>query len=1444
MEADISVSTVGVCNRERNCYLSEASTEPDGCRIDVKIGEPQIDLESTTADGSKLKVWVPIDDTSANIPVNVFGDCHLPLGKHSNATFAIQVTAELVVNPCDGNTELYVGGGDANKLSINLDGLNIPTTCKILGFPIAQDTLKSALYTAVSERDALTCRGCNSLEDCGAGATQCLNNRCRDASSRKCQGLQLGADIKLDAQSLLQSFDPSAEGVLGVRAFLGQYVTTNATETSVQTGMNGLQFGGRIGDQAAPDSLCVPFRESPITDGLEDCRDGSVCLPLDPLNTSGSIIDPATGKPVPYHIGAGVGMGALNQVLWSAYSSGILCLSIGGETPGLEMLSTSLVSAFISSLSSLTYGVDQAIMIQVRPQQAPRVEFLPNAGQGAEILVALPELEIDFYTMVDHRYTRIFTLGADIELPLGVKADAGQVAIALGSLTNVIDPASVKVSSVEMVSRVQVESLVRNLPSLIGALTGVLGDDIIPPIAIPSVGDLAIEFIGPGVTIINENGLPAALGLFLGLALEADADEEEGEEGDLEPVIESLQIDVRDPKELRADLVARRLAEESFSYQDLMPTVVAHVGVAGAGIPAESVEFSYSINNGPWSFWERGPRLVIDNPILAVEAAFDIRISARAAGNAASGTATYASFQFVNDYTAPNVDLAALGSTVRVLAQDNVYSVDELSMQYRFDGGAWSSPGPLADLEILPQLLDGPVVVDVAVTDPSGNGRTVRRSFGASTQRAAATPQAAAEGGCSSTSGSGGLLACLALLGLVAFRRRDRALTMAASPAYVALAVLAICLLGMSTSGCGKKEKACNPGCDSASICHEGSCEPIACTDDEGCVSHDTCEDGFCVSAKTCSSADDCQYGNICKEGVCKPSECSESSECSATDCSDGLLPFCEYDDYVDVEAGECVCGQGVAEGQHGSWLNVVPLDGGQSAVALAYSEQFGDLIFGTLQADGTFDWSFIDGVPAGPVDRPPSGPRGGVIAAGDEAGRYVSVVLEENDAGSVLHAAYQYRKAGAAESSLRYARGSRSGSEWTWTHINVDDLDVSGNFPSIFLTHTPAVEGEEGEETQPAGGGVGIVYATRDIAISPSEDDPAVYYSEVRVAYANTLEPEDESAFDIVNIHAEENPVPCGGLCDAKSFCATAQNVCVARATGCEACGDGEVCTRVDGNATCVQATAPGPVGFRAPRSVGLFASSVVDAAGTVHTEYYDQVHRNLVYAKLPIIDGLISVHPDGWMIVDGEVEDSEGRRRSTGDVGRWTRIHISDQNDVVIFYEDVSRAQLRGAVIRSGAVQTHTLDSGRYVAAERAQVQSNRVGASIFSCALADGGFEVFYQDATNSVVRRIVWTDLSEAPTGHPYAVFGSEEALSRDLIGEATALDITQVAVANGTGAFGFFTNVVNMKDRTLFASKQLSSPAGSSRVVGMSVGTGFIEHPSTEDGEEPDTELTP
>lgn len=1417
-----------------------------GCALNVEIGNIAITPEAPNG----LKISVTGVKAYGDISAS-YSSCDTIKVSTGGGGISLTVGMKFRKNSeyptgSEDKVELYLGG--SNDFAIDgVGNLSLGTRCRncstinkglcaaggwTLG--VAASIATSIVGGMIDDQiGAISCRACDTNADCGKGATCGGGGVCNYPNKpfgQLCQGVQLGMDAQVDATGLLSSIDPSASASLGLGAWLGN-VYANPNE--------GIGFGARLGASPTPSNLCVPARPYPLSNS-NSCRNGKNCPRL-------SVLEGGTIDGQPYHLGIGIAMGGLNQVLWSAYSSGALCLSIGGDSDaidGLDMLNTDLIGVFVGSLTSLTNGVAKPLMIQLRPQQEPRVEFKEDRGQGAELDVLIPKLALDFYTVVDQRYARVFTLTADIKLPLGVKAENNQLEIAIGELADLLDPDTISVTNVDMISQREVESLVANLPTVIEAAAGgLLGDDLIPPIELPDMMGIRLDLMGAGLKVLEEGGTPAALGIFAALAFE---DGSGGWiESNLEPEIASLNIDMKDPRDLRADLAARRVADQSFSYHDLMPQITADMKVVGAGLADDEIEYAYSINDGPWSFWKTGPTIRINNPILAAESKYTVRVTARRAGDPTTGSKSHAFFEFVNDYTAPKGTLRASGPHVIIDAEDNVYDIEELTMRTRLNSGAWSERTAIAPIDISQELAQHDrVVVDVSLEDPSGNARVIRRTFGEKAPAAATQNVGANADGCSSGEGKGGLLAVFAFMGLLLMRRKNEGVARAASPAYLALAILALLFMGMSATGCKNKDKGgvnpsiCDPACDANSECIDSVCVPLGCTEDGDCAAGGKCIDNQCIYQATCRDADDCEYGHICKSGICKPSECTVSDDCTSLSCSDGLLPFCDFDDYPSVEAGECTCSDGVALRNYGTWLNTHVLADG-SVIALTYNDFYGDLMFGTLNSEDAFDWEFIDGVPEGPVVAPSSGRRGGVRAAGEDAGRYVSTAIEETEAGDVLHAVYQHSTVDGATTSLRYLRGVRGSAGWSWTRVDIDSLDQAGMFPTIALM--PGDSGQPGlsqpiEPPPTADGGIAIVYMSSDIAVDPGDGTGIQYFSHVSAAYAGTRTPEVAEDFEILEgFDLVENTTACGGLCDSKSVCLTDQNICAPTVRRCDpACEDGQTCVSYEGVDQCMN-TASGRAGMSVvPFGVGLFTSSAVDEHGVLHVAYYDQTHGNLVYTTFEESNGALAIKQSP-LIIDGEAGG-----QSTGDLGRWADVHTLEDGRIVIFYEDAGKSQLRAAILQGTSVSITVLDEGVYSNHNEDRVSTNRVGSNPVAKPLPNQGFEVFYHDATDLVARRVVWDDLTSVPTEHPQAIIGSSEGYARDPAVNNEALGADEQVQDLISGGYGFFVQVTDIQGKRIVSSKRVYHSGGG--VVATDVQSGALPREggdSNEGGTGPD-----
>ncbi|MBN2723163.1 MAG: hypothetical protein JXR95_03735 [Deltaproteobacteria bacterium] len=116
---------------------------------------------------------------------------------------------------------------------------------------------------------------------------------------------------------------------------------------------------------------------------------------------------------------------------------------------------------------------------------------------------------------------------------------------------------------------------------------------------------------------------------------------------------------------------------------------------------------------------------------------------------------------------------------------------------------------------------------------------------------------------------------------------------------------------------------------------------------------------------------------------------CSIDDDCAGISCPDDEISLCI--------GGFCDCVNDIPWGIPGPHSSVTVI--GQYAWVSSYNLTYGDLMIAKALPSDTDpaiirpdDWSFIDGVPAGPVVLPTSDVRWGISAAGEDVGEYTSI--------------------------------------------------------------------------------------------------------------------------------------------------------------------------------------------------------------------------------------------------------------------------------------------------------------------------------------------------------------------------------------------------------------------------------------------------------------------
>jgi hypothetical protein len=122
----------------------------------------------------------------------------------------------------------------------------------------------------------------------------------------------------------------------------------------------------------------------------------------------------------------------LNRGFLDAYHAGLLCVAVTHKTT--PYLSSGLFKTFLPSLGLVVGDKDVPMNVLFRPTQPPYLRVGRNTTKANAdgsitpddplLTLAFKELEVDFYALVDERQVRLFTLQADLQLPLGIRTFA------------------------------------------------------------------------------------------------------------------------------------------------------------------------------------------------------------------------------------------------------------------------------------------------------------------------------------------------------------------------------------------------------------------------------------------------------------------------------------------------------------------------------------------------------------------------------------------------------------------------------------------------------------------------------------------------------------------------------------------------------------------------------------------------------------------------------------------------------------------------------------------------------------------------------------------------------------------------------------------------------------------------------------------------------------
>jgi hypothetical protein len=305
------------------------------------------------------------------------------------------------------------------------------------------------------------------------------------------------------------------------------------------------------------------------------------------------------------------------------------------------------------------------------------------------LTLTFKQLNLDFYALVDERQVRIFTLQADIQLPLGMRTFADPNTDTLQPVLGSLD------------------SLLTNISALSpdGGAYGpsdMLAED---PGVVKDLLGAAVRLAQPLLAgLIKPMVLPTMLGLRFGIEGVAGA----------EPMADVVhdgyhhlaiwakvnecgtsceQYTVRTEVRVAGSFLPDSVKDvRAGRYPSLDLDLSARQARSGA-----RAEFSYRVDGSLWSPWIGSvSRLTLRDPLFLVQGHHIVEVTSREAGDDHTMDPQPAVVDFFVSYEAPTVSLAQRPDGAVVTRAQSAASRDEaLFFSYRIDGEqGWTPPGP------------------------------------------------------------------------------------------------------------------------------------------------------------------------------------------------------------------------------------------------------------------------------------------------------------------------------------------------------------------------------------------------------------------------------------------------------------------------------------------------------------------------------------------------------------------------------------------------------------------------------------------------------------------------------------------------------------------------------------------------------------------------------
>ncbi len=741
-----------------------------------------------------------------NIPVA--GDCTLNINTANGNNDGVTITMPLtfVVDSVSGRTNLSLGAVDLPEGEIESDDLDVGGggLCFIANLGFVKNMIIGQLEDQVAGMIGPMLAGftdqlavvCSGGEQCPHNST-CDGQLCQEDSGDGPVNM-LGMEGRMDMGALLASIAPGLQADMDIHAWMGGYATTND---------NGVSLGMHGGAMAPVHNDCVPLRDPPD-------------LTAAPVSTAFQGNERPTDNQ-PFDVGIGIHKKFLDAAGYAVYDSGMLCLDVGpNET---DFLTSGTFAIMIPSIYELSHDDETPIVVAVRPQNplyfelsVPDISQDPGTGEyeinTPLMTIRSDDFAIDFYSLIDYRYVRLFRLNGDLAIPMALTINAqNQLVPIIGDLGDAFENITVTNSDLLEEDPAVLASV---FPTLMGMVAGMLGDAI-SPIDLPDLQGFSLIIDEGGITSVDNDTL---LAIYADLAYAAPA-----------PKIgrSSVHTTVTLLDQYTPPASSFHVRALQDYYADA-PSVTLELGGDAPGGSNAPLEWQYRFNGGLWSPFTDSPVVTLRRPVFFLQGRHHIDVRARVKGATQTLDSQPARVSFIVDAEPPVPVVLRRGNLLQLSARDRISQADALQWSVRLGGGEWSTWQ--AGLTEFPLPANYHGTITARVRDEAGNEATAPQLH-ALYGRVTVPPS---DGGCGlgCQTGTGGSLGWLGLvlLGLFFVRRRYRGKDGRRGGRRLPFLVVILALSAPGTNcDCGKSPKGDN-------LCPDGGIDLVCSNSDLDCL--------------------------------------------------------------------------------------------------------------------------------------------------------------------------------------------------------------------------------------------------------------------------------------------------------------------------------------------------------------------------------------------------------------------------------------------------------------------------------------------------------------------------------------------------------------------------------------------------------------------------------